>query len=198
MLKLIFDDFGYDRETSKIILDLYHPDMGISVMVNRISLDEKKELLKNTYIKDIGLHIDLIEDIKVVSRNSIYTSIDAQIQSFVNLFGFMPYHIDFHQNQHKSPFVLIPLVRLMTKLSLLNLRPLTQFNNFSLKNVGASILDAYAKNILFHGKVVTELHTRSSVTLNYLHHADDKFLIPLHPGLIPQESDMIKEISSWI
>lgn len=150
MLTFVYDDYGYDENTSAIIRATYRPGERVSVMVDYISSYDLDLALDSFDPQSIGIHIDLVEfdTISLLSYKNISSEIERQVKKFIDLLHQKPAHIDFHHNIHKFPLVLFTISRFMKKTQLYELRPLFQVNRISLENIVAKIMQVFFFPIL--------------------------------------------------
>lgn len=219
MMQFNFDDYGYSPDVSKVIIDclLVHRGDSVSVMPDRVGRSDVELIKKLLPSNKIGVHIDLVEDenyisysnslfLSVLSFVQIYRSIVRQISGFKEQFGYCPEFIDFHQNSHKSPFVLFALM-LATKTIKVTpkyVRPLCQSCKFEnsrywrLKNYAANVMDRMINMFSTTGgaKVLVRIDEYSFEELEMLRKSDSCYLVPLHPHLVQSEIKLLRRFGS--
>lgn len=141
---IIADDFGFDPENDRIIIDLISRGKidGTSVLTSdRISDEHRRELvqLRQTHGAEIGLHLTLNWEhdsnsnsnsnetgvlgvwfsllVGKIKTEQIFCSFHSQITHFFNVFGFFPDFLDGHQHCHAIPQAWPGLLRALRMLA---------------------------------------------------------------------------------
>ena len=203
-----------------------------SCMTNMPDLiDSAKELKLLHGQLDIGLHFNLTEGqaltsmslmslpawlakshLRLVNFDFIYQELTAQYNRFIDVFGFMPSHIDGHQHVHHFPVVRKALIqfvidkKLMDKLYIRYVNPDVKFSHINnwfkaqiIRHTGAQNLHKklHQNNIKHNTSFAgiynfSELKDYRNQFLSYINEVDNNGLIMCHPGLM-DETDRIAQ-----
>ena len=203
-----------------------------SCMTNMPDLIDSAKELKSFYGQlDIGLHFNLTEGqaltqmplmplsswlakshLRLVNFELIYQELTAQYNRFVDVFGFIPSHIDGHLHVHHLPVVREALIQfvmdkqLMDKLYIRYVNPKVSLSNIKnwlkaqvILHTGAQKLhNKLHKNNIKHNTSFAGIYNFNEVPdyrnqfLSYINEVDNNGLIMCHPGLIAENDGIAK------
>lgn len=123
---LIFnaDDFGYSRGVNRGILKSHTEGVvrSASLMVTGREVGEAVEMSRDHPELGIGLHWDVWgedeREFDISDQSAVSAEFQLQLESFVDLVGRMPTHIDSHRHAHRNEVLKEPFRSLVEPLGL--------------------------------------------------------------------------------
>ena len=198
---LNFDDYGYNDYTNSAILESAPliAYSSISVMSNLTNQRQINELTSQ-FKGQINIHIDLVEGPFLTALDGRVKSLSVEILAQLaqlQEFGVEPSYIDFHQNFHKHPNVLLALMSISPQIESYPIRPLIQSKimrsgaTLSVKNTLATALQGCLKTKInfLQGKVASGLDQcpRESWDEIFDLLSEDNLIVPCHPHIYGRE-----------